>query len=129
MKKKHIITLFLMILIPIVFFKLRDFGVFDLEGIKNQKRCMHKERAIKKILSGEIVNKYEDRKNHNIRTLEIKDSTGKSSISTILAVDVSGLFDKLKVGDYISKESSQLMVVYGSGVRKDSIVLKFDCEE
>lgn len=128
MKKKYIITLSLMILIPIVFFKLRDSGVFNLERVKNQKRCLHQEKAMKVTLTGEVVGKYEDKKNHNIRTLEIQDSIGKRYISTMLAVDVSGLYEKLNIGDKINKESNRLMVVFERGNRKDSIVLKFDCE-
>jgi len=127
MKKKHVLTLLLMILIPIVFIQLRD--AFDFEGLKNKKRCQQKDRAMKATVSGELVNKYEDSKNHNIRTLELKDNEGKKLISTILDADVSGLYEKLQVGDRLYKEPSRLMVIYENHIRKDSIALEFDCEQ
>jgi hypothetical protein len=129
MKRKNLVTLISIFLVPIIFLWLRSLGFFNMDETLRKKRCIHQSEAMRESFRGEIVNIYEDRKNHNIRTLVIKDSSGESRVSTILAVDGSGLFDKLEVGDNISKELGQLMVIYGNDARKDSIMLKYDCED
>lgn len=117
-----------MVIIPFAFITLRDFGVFDLEDAKKKKRCFQMERAMNATLSGEVIGKYEDSGNHNIRTIEVLDSTGNKVVSTILAVDVSGLYDSLRVGDYIHKEQNQLIVSYQKDLQRYSMMLEFDCK-
>lgn len=127
MKKKHALTLILMVLVPIIFFTLRDLGLFKLEDVKKERRCRNEESAMEKSLHGEITDKYVDRKNHNFKTIVIGDKTGMEKTSTILATDVSGLFDKLEIGDYIVKESGSLKVVFANKIRQDSIILDYNC--
>jgi hypothetical protein len=127
MKRKHIITTILVVLTPILFFWLRDIGVFDLDETKRKKRCEHQKDAMKESLHGKIINKYEDEKNHNIRTIVINDTTGKVIISTILAVEGSGLYERLKIGDKVIKKPGQLVMIVESASHTDSVMLDYDC--
>lgn len=127
MKRKNLVTLISIFLVPIVFFWLRNLGVFNLEETLRKKRCIHQTEAMKASFRGEIVNLYEDKKNHNIRTLVLKDTTGQMIVSTILAVEGSGLYERLNIGDRIIKESGQLVMIVESISRIDSVTLDYDC--
>ncbi|WP_346749927.1 hypothetical protein [Splendidivirga corallicola] len=133
MKRKNIRILILMVLMPVIFFGLKEADILknliNLDKLKKNKRCQHQEKAASEYWDGIILEKYEDRKNHNIRTLVLKNTENRPIKITELAIDRSDLYDKLKVGDYIKKKQGELIVRVVSDSTESLTRLDYDCKE
>ncbi|MDN5199897.1 hypothetical protein QQ008_00950 [Fulvivirgaceae bacterium BMA10] len=118
---------------PVIFFGLKEADILknliNLDKLKKNKRCQHQEKAASEYWDGIILEKYEDRKNHNIRTLVLKNTENRPIKITELAIDRSDLYDKLKVGDYIKKKQGELIVRVVSDSTESLTRLDYDCKE
>jgi hypothetical protein len=60
-------------------------------------------------LSGRVINKYEDKPNHNYPTLTIETNEGETTNEIFLSLRNNGLFDSVRIGDFVKKTKGDSM--------------------
>ena len=115
-----------LILLPIAIAFLLIFYLFFYEGTmeNSAKRgmCRAKERALNINFSGTLSKKYIDNRNHLNETIVISLS-GNNFITTFLAAEQSGFYDKIDLGDSLTKKTGSLRVfVHHNGLTREYLL-------
>lgn len=124
-KSIKIISFLLFISLVMLF----QFDVINFDNISKSKRCSREEQARQLAWDGLITEKYVNYNNHSTNTLIIDDKHTGTTRITILKIDISGLYDSVKIGDYIKKNEGELEVKVVNKYGESIIVLDFYCED
>jgi len=78
-------------------------------------------------VQGSVIGKFVNNKNHNDKTVIIKDNNNQESIF-ILDADIGGVYDYIIVGDSLVKNSGELFLLVNRNNRDTIINFKFRCK-
>jgi major membrane immunogen (membrane-anchored lipoprotein) len=124
--KKYLIIFLLVSTFLIV---AQRFDFLNLENLRKSRLCRAKQTFTEASFDGEVVSKYRDNKNHNVKTVEIRSKDLKTTKIVYLHWDHSSVFERIEKGDFLRKDlnSTQLIIISDSGT--SIYELDFKCSE
>ena len=112
-------------LVLILFFIIR----FVIPQLSKDSRCITYKEFLKISSDGAVLKKYIDSSQHSFPTIEIKDIKDFEIEKLNLALDTSGIYNKINVNDTLSKETGKEEVFVIKGKKKILLAkIDFGCK-
>lgn len=102
---------------------------FLVDNQVNKSRCKDEKRAFDEHIIGVLKNKYRDKDNHLIETIEYTYGQDKEATSLIFANEWGPVFDSLKIGDSIEKFPESLEIKITRNNIEKTYQLNFGCDK
>ena len=125
--KKVIKTMISFVIVAAIFILVRNLGFLDFGDLIHDRNCADEIKLKNSYIAGKVVDKYRDRKNHNVKTLSIMDTDNRVKNETFLMLDVSGAYDSILIGDKVEKKINELVLLIERNGHKRRLVIDYDC--